>query len=91
MKKERPKNINKEAQFLYGKGASSWFQINSEGKHYRIERYSEEGILECSRVFKLTTPGFNIKKPYAFTYLSHCKSCTVVQKNIKFTFISNES
>ena len=91
MEKEKPNNINKEAQLIYGIGASSWFHIASEGKDYRIERYSEEGVLECSRVFKLTRSGFNINKPYTFTYISHCKICTIIQKNIKFIFISNES
>ena len=90
MKKERPKNINKNAQLIYGIGASSWFYITSEREDYRIERYSAEGKLECSRIFKLINTGFNINNPYQFTYLSHCKQCTVIQNKTRFIFISNE-
>ena len=90
MKRIQPKNINKEAQLIYGIGASSWFYIKPEGKNYRIERYSEEGEQECSRVFKVNEPTFDINQPFKFTYLSHCKECTIIQKEKKFRFISLE-
>ena len=47
-----PKNINKKAQFLAGIGASAWFYIYQEKSRYIIERYSEDGKLECSRLFR---------------------------------------
>ena len=48
---EKPKNISVNAQLLTGAGASSWFEIVKEESLYRIKRYSEEGELECSRLF----------------------------------------
>ena len=49
----RPKNIEENSQLLKGVGASSWFHISKEEDAYRIKRYSEEGIIECSRIFTL--------------------------------------
>ena len=83
-----PKNINKNAQFLAGIGASAWFYIYQEKSRYVIERYSESGKLECSRLFRLVNEGFDINKPYNFTYLSNCKQCTIIQEKIKYKFIA---
>ena len=81
-----PKNINKKAQFLAGIGASAWFYIYKEKSRYIIERYSEDGKLECSRLFRLVNTGFDINRPYNFTYLSNCKKCTIIQDKIKYKF-----
>ena len=42
--------------------ASSWFEISKEGDNFRIKRYSEEGELECSRIFSTNSNEFDIKK-----------------------------
>ena len=81
-----PKNINKKAQFLAGIGASAWFYISQEKSRFIIERYSEDGKLECSRLFRLVNNGFDINKPYSFTYLSNCKQCTIIQDKKKYKF-----
>ena len=47
----KPKNISKKAQLLKGVGANAWFEISLENEKYRIKRYSEEGELDCSRLF----------------------------------------
>ena len=65
----KPKNIAKNSQLLKGVGASSWFAISLENKKYRIKRYSEEGELECSRLFTSSPEGFEINTEYEFTYL----------------------
>ena len=83
---KRPKNIEKTAQLLEGIGASSWFCIKPEGLVYRIERFSIEGELECSKVFQAYPDTFNINYNYNFTYVSHCKECTVVQNKITYRF-----
>ena len=49
---EIPKNISQKAQLIDGIGASSWFTIATEKDLYRIERFSPEGELECSRLFQ---------------------------------------
>lgn len=83
---KKPKNISDNAQLLKGIGASSWFEIRKEGDDFRIKRYSEEGILECSRIFSTNSNKFDINKKYEFTYISNCKQCKIIQDNITFTF-----
>ena len=86
-----PKNISKKAQLIEGIGASSWFTIVAEQEFYRIERFSQEGELECSRLFNPYPPQtFDINSAYEFTYLSHCKECTIIQNNTVFKFYANE-
>ena len=82
----KPENIEKEAQLLKGIGASSWFYVCCEEKYYRIKRYSEEGRLECSGIFSVDDLTFNINQPFTVTYISHCKECTILQKNKKYIF-----
>ena len=87
---EIPKNISEKAQLIEGIGASSWFTIDAEQGRYRIERFSLEGILECSRLFEVEPNTFDINLEYKFTYLSHCKECTIIQNKITFKFYTNE-
>ena len=82
----KPKNISENAQLLTGIGASSWFEISTEGDNFRIKRFSEEGELECSRIFSTNSNDFDINKKYEFTYISNCKQCKIIQDNKTFTF-----
>ena len=82
----KPNNISKNAQLLTGIGARSWFEIIKEGDKVRIKRYSEEGELECSRIFSTNSNEFDINKKYEFTYISNCKQCKIIQDNKTFTF-----
>jgi len=82
----KPKNIEETAQLLIGIGASSWFHILKEDENYRIKRYSEEGKEECSRIFTVNDSTFNINNPFKFTYISHCKECTILQNNKTYIF-----
>lgn len=83
---ENPINIPKNAQLIEGVGASSWFTIKKEKERYRIERFSLEGKLECSRLFTAYPNSFDINAKYEFTYLSHCKECTLIQNKKTFKF-----
>ena len=85
-----PKNISKNAQLIKGIGASSWFTIVVEKKLYRIERFSNEGELECSRLFEVEPKNFDINSEYKFTYLSHCQECKIIQNKKIFKFFNNE-
>ena len=87
---KRPKKISQKAQLIEGIGASSWFTIATEKGFYRIERFSVEGELECSRLFQVEPKTFDINSPYEFTYLSHCKECTIIQNKLTFKFHTNE-
>ena len=59
-----PKEISEKAQLIEGIGASSWFTIATEKDGYRIERFSLEGKLECSRRFEAEPNTFDIKSAY---------------------------
>tara|TARA_B100001142_G_C14145014_1_gene582173 strand:- start:20 stop:289 length:270 start_codon:yes stop_codon:yes gene_type:complete len=85
-----PENISEKAQLIKGIGASSWFTIAIEKNYYRIERFSIEGELECSRLFEAIPNTFNVNLPYEFTYISHCKQCTIIQDKNTFKFYTNE-
>ena len=86
--KDRPKNISVSAQLLKGIGASSWFDITEEKQGYRIIRYSENGEVECDSLFIISgEENFDINKRFEFTYISHCKECTIIQNNKKIVFI----
>ena len=87
---EKPQNIDSSSQLIKGIGASSWFAIKSEGDLYRIERFSTDGELECSRLFRAKPNTFNINHEYEFTYISHCKECTILQNNQTYKFYTNE-
>jgi len=87
---KRPENISEKAQLIIGIGASSWFTIKQENEYFRIERFSPDGELECSRLFDATPSSFDINKPFEFTYLSHCKKCTIIQNRLTYKFYTNE-
>ncbi len=87
---KRPENISEKAQLISGIGASSWFTIKQENEYFRIERFSADGELECSRLFDVTPSSFDVKQPIEFTYLSHCKECTIIQNEITYKFYTNE-
>ena len=86
----KPVNIKETAQLIKGIGASSWFTIKSEGDLYRIERFSPEGELECSKIFRAEPNTFDINHEYEFTYISHCKECTILQNDRTYKFYTDE-
>ena len=86
----KPVNIKETAQLIKGIGASSWFTIKSEGNLYKIERFSPEGELECSRLFRAEPNTFDINHEHEFTYISHCKECTILQNDRTYKFYAND-
>ena len=86
---KKPNNISQAAQLIEGIGASSWFTITKENDQYRIERFSVEGELECSGLF-INKGDFDINSEYQFTYISHCKECTIIQNEETMKFYRYE-
>jgi hypothetical protein len=87
---EKPQNIDSSSQLIKGIGASSWFTIKLEGNLYKIERFSPEGELECSRLFRAEPNTFDINHEHEFTYISHCKECTILQNDRTYKFYTDE-
>jgi hypothetical protein len=82
-----PNTIPKDSQWLGGQGTGSWFSIENHNTNYRIRRFSPSGILECDRIFT-SSEAINLEQQYKFTYVSHCKLCTILQNNKKIIFTS---
>lgn len=78
----RADGIPKTAQWLSGEGAGSWFSISPyENEKYIISRFSPSGDLECEGEFIIRNNlPFNIKQPFRFNYLSHCREVRIRQK-----------
>jgi hypothetical protein len=83
---KKNEKIPEGSQWLGGIGAGSWFCLSRQNDHYKIERFSEIGELECSKLFKVDKTSFDINSEYKFTYLSHCSLCTIIQNQITFKF-----
>ena len=88
---EISKHISEKAQLIEGIGASSWFTIAVEKSLYRIERFSPEGELECSRLFRAEPNTFDINLEYEFiVWTSYTEQMNkIIEKIInisKFTF-----
>jgi len=83
-----PSNIPDNSQWLAGQGAGSWFWMGETElpNQFQIKRFSPTGVLECDRIMTANQKGFDISKPFEFTYLSHCAFCTVIQNTKTFTF-----
>ena len=91
VKSKRHINIPGNAQWLSGTvGSGSWFSITDEKNKYRIKRFSPEGKLECDRIFTVDNSAFDLHIDYKFTFLSHCKECTIIQNKITYKFYHNE-
>lgn len=100
--KNRPKKeennlpeLPKNAQELRGIGSSAWFELLPEElplNHFRIKRYNELHRIDFDGVFK-TDESFDDKRPFEFTYDSHCEICHIIQgnKKIKFTVVASFS
>ena len=87
MKSKRHINVPEKAQWLGGTvGSGSWFSITEKNNKYRIQRFSPEGELECDRMFTVDNSAFDLRIDYRFTFLSHCKECTIIQNEITFKF-----
>ena len=91
MKSKRNINIPEKAQWLSGTvGSGSWFFISIVNSKYRIQRFCPEGKLECDRIFTVDNSDFDLHIDYQFTFLSHCKECTIIQNEITYKFYHNE-
>ena len=79
----RPKDIPEFAQWLSGEGSGSWFSISQlETGNYFISRFGPNGELECGGEFEISNnQSFNIRIPFQFEHLSHCRKVKIRQEN----------
>lgn len=76
------------AQWLGGTGAGAWFELYdlSYNHLFRFRRISPVGRVDCDAIYKITSEGFYIDKPYQFLHDSNCKYFNVEQKAEQFRF-----
>lgn len=72
-------------QKLEGIGSSAYFEILNETTlpkyHFRIKRYNDLLVEDFDGVY--FSANFDVKKPFQFTYDSHCAFCHVIQEGKK--------
>lgn len=83
---EKNAKIPKNAQWLSGEGAGSWFDLNLENSEIKLTKYSPEGLIECTGLYKNIID--SLDHDFQITYPSNCKEVTII-KNRKL--ISLES
>ena len=86
-----PANIPINSQWLAGQGSGSWYHISKEENeiYYIISRFSPNGDIEFKSQFKINgNKEFCIDCLYAFTYLSHYRSCNILQHGDKINFVN---
>ncbi len=88
----RPKDIPEFAQWLSGEGSGSWFSIRwKENDKYFISRFGPNGELECEDEFQISNnQSFNIRIPFQFEHLSHCRNVRIRQEKLLVEFIRIE-
>jgi len=72
---------------LSGTGGDTYFQLDkTEKSHlFRIRRYNEYGELEIDDIYQLQSIGFNVNKPFEFSYISNGIAVKLKQEDKIFT------
>ena len=87
---ELPSTLPNHSQWLLGQGAGVWFCIDKTGtlNQYRIKRFAPGGELDCDRIFELENKAlaFDIKQPFEFAHVSHCRKCRITQNGTIYVF-----
>ena len=87
IKPERNPSIPSHAQWLSGEGAGSWFAFNFRDNSLIATRYSPEGVIECSGLYKNITPGsVSPDHKYTITYPSNCNVISLQNSIKEFQF-----
>lgn len=77
----KPEHLSENIQWLSGEGCGSWFLIEHDLQNFIITRYNPSGEIECKSIFTQTDGDrIDLKDDYTFTYLSHCSSVKIFQK-----------
>ncbi|NOQ23832.1 MAG: hypothetical protein GQ564_00580 [Bacteroidales bacterium] len=83
---EKNPKIPKNAQWLSGEGAGSWFDLNLKNSKIKLTKYSPEGLIECTGLYENIIN--SLDHDFQITHPSNCKEVTII-KNKKL--ISLES
>lgn len=74
---DRDRNIPIKAQWLSGEGAGSWFEIKPVDNQILVNRYSPDGLLECSEFFENPSIQPDTFEKFTITYPGNCTVLTL--------------
>jgi len=84
---DRNPKIPKNAQWLSGEGAGSWFVFEFQNNLLKVTRYSPGGVLECSGFYKNSNGhAFEPESSFRITYPSNCKVVSLTNKETEIRF-----
>lgn len=87
MPPSRHKNIPANAQWLGGEGAGSWFVFETQHSQLSVTRYSPEGTVECTGLFRSQkNEDISPDNSYRITHPSNCKIVSLVNRNGELRF-----
>ena len=77
----KPANVPRDAKWLSGEGAGSWFAIEKKADNYKICRFGPDGSLECESFFFIANnQPLDLSKSFRFDHLSHCERARIIQE-----------
>jgi len=80
-----PENLPKDAKWLAGEGAGSWFVLTAKENDLLIQRFSPKGNFECENIYPKI---IDLNLPFKMDYPSHCSVVTIVQENEKIRLVA---
>lgn len=84
---EKTPAIPSNAQWLSGEGVGSWFSFELHKNSLKATRFSQEGAIECSGLYKnITSESVPLDHEYKITYPSNCKVISLVNSTQEFQF-----
>jgi len=83
----RNSSIPEKAQWLGGEGAGSWFDFEIQKSQVLVTRYSPDGIVECTGLFKNQyNQGSMPDNSFQITHPSNCRVVSLAYKDRKLLF-----
>ncbi len=85
---ERHFSIPKNAQWLSGEGAGSWFVFEFEGTLLKVTRYSPYGVIECTGLYENNDALklLNENSTFSVSYPSNCKTVSLKVSGTEIRF-----
>ncbi|MDA3954272.1 MAG: hypothetical protein PF485_11540 [Bacteroidales bacterium] len=84
---EKHPKIPENAQWLSGEGAGSWFDFKVNKNELQVDRYSPDGLLECSGFYEIRDNLDFHNENFKITYPSNCKEVTIVDDGKGISFV----
>lgn len=84
---ERHSKIPKNAQWLSGEGAGSWFSFETRENLLFVSRYAPDGTLECSGYYKNDDSNAILKENVILNYPSNCREINLQNNKESIIFL----